>query len=94
MDKTLTEVNALTRIYDLLLWMIPQLEKFLKRRVISAAPYFDRVIHHALINIIEPIIGKSFTHDIYTCIKGKGSMHYIESSSAPVSAVPRLSNEL
>ena len=43
-----------------------------KRRVISAAPYFDRVIHHALINVIEPVMGKSFIHDTYACIKGKG----------------------
>ncbi len=44
-----------------------------KRRVISAAPYFDRVIHHALINIIESIAGKSFIYDTYACIKGKGT---------------------
>ncbi len=44
-----------------------------KRRVISAAPYFDRVIHHALINIIEPVIGRSFICDTYACIKNKGT---------------------
>ncbi len=44
-----------------------------KKRVISAAPYFDRVIHHALINIIEPIITKSFIHDTYACLKGRGT---------------------
>ena len=26
-----------------------------KRRLISAAPFRDRVVHHALVNIIEPI---------------------------------------
>lgn len=44
-----------------------------KKRLISAAPYFDRVIHHALINIIGPIIEKSFIYDTYACIKGKGT---------------------
>ncbi len=44
-----------------------------KRRIISAAPYFDRVMHHALINVVEPIIGKSFIYDTYACIKGKGT---------------------
>ena len=44
-----------------------------KKRVISAAPYSDRVIHHALINIIGPIIEKSFIHDTYACIRGKGT---------------------
>lgn len=44
-----------------------------KKRIISAAPYFDRVIHHALVNIIEPVIGKSFIYDTYACIKGRGT---------------------
>lgn len=44
-----------------------------KKRLISAAPYFDRVIHHALINIIGPIIEKPFICDTYACIKGKGT---------------------
>ena len=30
MEKTLKEVNALTKAYDLLLWVIPHLEKFPK----------------------------------------------------------------
>ncbi len=44
-----------------------------KKRIISAAPYFDRVIHHTLINIIEPTIGKSFIYDTYACLKGRGT---------------------
>lgn len=44
-----------------------------KTRLISAAPYFDRVIHHALITIIEPVIGKSFICDSYACVKDKGT---------------------
>jgi len=44
-----------------------------KTRRISAAPYRDRVVHHALINVIEPLIGRSFIYDTYACIKGKGT---------------------
>lgn len=44
-----------------------------KKRLISAAPYYDRVVHHALISIIEPIIEKTFIYDSYACIKGKGT---------------------
>ncbi|MCK5541846.1 MAG: hypothetical protein KAI40_04070 [Desulfobacterales bacterium] len=44
-----------------------------KLRLISAAPYFDRVIHHAIINIIEPLIGPVFIHDTYACIRFKGT---------------------
>ena len=49
-----------------------------KKRLISAAPYYDRVIHHALINVIEPVIGRSFIYDTYACIKGKGTHKAVE----------------
>jgi RNA-directed DNA polymerase len=44
-----------------------------KMRLISAAPYRDRVVHHALCNVIEPIIDRTFIHDSYACRKGKGT---------------------
>ena len=44
-----------------------------KRRVISAAPYRDRIVHHALCNVIEPIFDKTFIFDTYACRKGKGT---------------------
>ena len=31
-----------------------------KPRLISAAPYRDRVVHHALMNILEPILDRHF----------------------------------
>lgn len=37
----------------------------LKSRLISAAPYGDRVVHHALSNIINPIFDKTFISDSY-----------------------------
>ncbi|MFN4830672.1 MAG: reverse transcriptase domain-containing protein [Pseudanabaena sp.] len=36
-----------------------------KPRQISAAPYRDRVVHHALCNVIAPIFEKSFIADSY-----------------------------
>ena len=44
-----------------------------KRRLISAAPYRDRVVHHALCNVIEPLFERSFIFDSYACRKGKGT---------------------
>jgi RNA-directed DNA polymerase len=44
-----------------------------KRRLISAAPFRDRVIHHALCNVLEPIFERSFIHDSYACRRGKGT---------------------
>lgn len=44
-----------------------------KRRLISAAPFRDRVVHHALCQIIEPLFEKSFIHDSYANRVGKGT---------------------
>ena len=44
-----------------------------KRRLISAAPFRDRVVHHALCNVIEPIFERSFIFDSYANRLGKGT---------------------
>lgn len=44
-----------------------------KKRIIKAAPFRDRVIHHALCNIIEPIFDRGFIDQSYACRKGKGT---------------------
>lgn len=44
-----------------------------KRRLISAAPFRDRVVHHALCNVIEPILQRSFIFDSYANRIGKGT---------------------
>lgn len=44
-----------------------------KRRLISAAPFEDRVVHHAVCNVVEPILDRQFISDSYACRKGKGS---------------------
>ncbi|WP_410221910.1 reverse transcriptase domain-containing protein [Pedobacter sp.] len=44
-----------------------------KEREVYRLPYFpDRIAHHAIMNILEPIFVASFTADTYSCIKGKG----------------------
>lgn len=45
-----------------------------KERVISCAPFSDRVVHHAICNIINPILDKSLIVDSYACRHNKG-MH-------------------
>jgi len=44
-----------------------------KPRLISAAPFRDRVVHHALVNIIEPLFEMRFIDHSYACRKGKGT---------------------
>jgi RNA-directed DNA polymerase len=44
-----------------------------KRRLISAAPFRDRVVHHALCNLIEPVFERTFISDSYANRAGKGT---------------------
>ena len=44
-----------------------------KERLICAAPFRDRVVHHTLCNVIEPLFDRTFIHDSYACRKGKGT---------------------
>lgn len=44
-----------------------------KEREISKLPYYpDRIVHHALLNVLEKIWVAQFTADTYSCIKGRG----------------------
>jgi len=44
-----------------------------KPRLISAAPFRDRVVHHALMNAIGQILERSLIHDTYANRVGKGT---------------------
>lgn len=44
-----------------------------KKRLISAAPYRDRVVHHAVMGVIEPLLDSGFVFDTYACRRGKGT---------------------
>jgi RNA-directed DNA polymerase len=44
-----------------------------KLRLVSAAPYRDRVVHHALCAIVMPIFERTFIHDSYANRIGKGT---------------------
>lgn len=43
-----------------------------KPRLISAAPFRDRVVHHALVAALEPVFERRFIFDSYACRTGKG----------------------
>ncbi len=49
-----------------------------KRRLISAAPFRDRVVHHALCNVIEPMFERHFIPDSYANRAGKGTHRAIQ----------------
>ena len=44
-----------------------------KEREIYRLPYYpDRIVHHAILNILEPIFTKTFTYNTYSSIPGRG----------------------
>lgn len=43
-----------------------------KERTVYRLPFCDRVVHHAIMNILEPIWGKLFISQTYACIKERG----------------------
>ncbi|MFH1072094.1 MAG: hypothetical protein V1743_01560, partial [Nanoarchaeota archaeon] len=49
-----------------------------KTRKISKSDFRDRVVHHALCNILDPIFDRSFIYDSYANRVGKGTLKAIE----------------
>jgi retron-type reverse transcriptase len=44
-----------------------------KVREIGASDFRDRVVHHAVCNVIEPILERGYIHHSYACRVGKGT---------------------
>jgi retron-type reverse transcriptase len=55
-----------------------------KQRKISAAPFRDRVVHHALCNVIEPIYERKFIYDSYANRLGKGTHRALDRAQSYV----------
>ena len=49
-----------------------------KTRKISKSAFRDRIIHHALFKILEPIFDKTFIYDSCANRKGKGNLFALE----------------
>ena len=49
-----------------------------KTRKISKSDFRDRIVHHAICNVIEPIFDKIFIHDSYANRKGKGNLFAVK----------------
>ncbi|MBL6986263.1 MAG: RNA-dependent DNA polymerase [Methylobacter sp.] len=43
-----------------------------KPRIIAAAPFRDRIVHHALLNVVDPLMDRRFIDDSYACRQQKG----------------------
>lgn len=49
-----------------------------KKRKISVAPFRDRVVHHAVVGLLEPLFDPTFIFHSYATRKGKGTHRAIE----------------
>lgn len=49
-----------------------------KRREIRAAPFRDRVAHHTIVGVVDPIFERGFITDTYACIRGRGQHRAVE----------------
>ena len=49
-----------------------------KERVISVVPFLDRVMHHAIMNVLESVFERQFIYHTYACRKGKGSHRAVQ----------------
>ena len=53
-----------------------------KQRRICAADIRDRVVHHAIIRVLEPHFESYFIHDTYACRHGKGTHRAVRRAQA------------
>jgi retron-type reverse transcriptase len=44
-----------------------------KLRLINAPAFRDRIVHHALVQIIEPLFERRFVNETFACRKGRGT---------------------
>ncbi|MBI5001860.1 hypothetical protein HZC31_00580 [Candidatus Woesearchaeota archaeon] len=78
------DTNLITLRNELLLhcYRPKPLETFIlrdpKTRKISKSDFRDRIVHHAICNIIEPIFDKQFIYDSYANRVGKGTLKAIQ----------------
>ncbi len=66
LHRELTEKSYKTSAYEI----FEKMEG--KRRLIFKLPFRDRVIHWAIMQVLEPIWTPQFTADTHACIKGRG----------------------
>jgi retron-type reverse transcriptase len=59
-----------------------------KPRLISAAPFRDRVAHHALTQVLEPVFERRFSKDSFACRRGFGAHQALERAKEAAARFP------
>ncbi|MDF1591100.1 MAG: reverse transcriptase/maturase family protein [Desulfobacterales bacterium] len=72
--------NNIRRLYDQIKHQLLDVGKYRffhvydpKKRLICAAAFEERVLHHAIMNVCEPVLDTYAIYDSYACRKGKGA---------------------
>lgn len=73
--------NNLTKLHEALkneTWLSHHFNEFyvrneVKLRFIQAPSFEDRIVHHAIMNILQNVFVKELIPDTYACIKGRGN---------------------
>ena len=53
-----------------------------KKWEIAASDFRDRIVHHAVCNIIEPLLEQKYIHHSYACRNGKGTHRAIRQAQS------------
>ena len=48
-----------------------------KKRLITAAPFIDRIVHQAIYQVVDPIIDKTLSDSVFACREGKGNRYAV-----------------
>lgn len=59
-----------------------------KERIISAAPFADRVVHHAIIGPLEPVFDRRMIATSYACRRGKGTHRALQQAQRYLRSFP------
>lgn len=60
-----------------------------KKRLVMAAPFVDRVVHHAIHRIIEPILDKNLSDSVFACRHGRGNRSAVQILFRKLNQIPK-----
>ena len=76
------ELKDLKHELELQMYQPRPLKRFIvrdpKTRTIHSSSFRDRVVYHALVNVLDPIFERIFIHDSYASRKNKGTRNAVE----------------
>ncbi|MBF0348715.1 MAG: RNA-dependent DNA polymerase [Magnetococcales bacterium] len=67
LHRALTEGRYVPGPYRLVMIREP------KRRLVAAAPVRDRIVHHAVYQVLSPLLDPGLIHTTWACLPGRGS---------------------